>query len=69
MPGQCSDCFAVFLLPSPSPLLLPCIQPVLEATATVVFLNKNYSPVRIPSDIKSKLTLFLRDQQERVKAA
>ena len=35
-------------------------QPVLEAKATAVWLDKNYRPVRIPSEVKAKLTQFMR---------
>eukprot|EP01018_Ginkgo_biloba_P026992 Gb_37616 [translate_table: standard] len=42
---------------------LPNREPVLEAKATVVCLDKSYRPVRFPSDFKSKLTLFLRNNE------
>ncbi|XP_050225213.1 acyl-acyl carrier protein thioesterase TE3, chloroplastic-like [Mercurialis annua] len=41
---------------------LPNEEPVLEAKATAVWLNKNYHPVRIPSDIRSRLVQFLRHE-------
>ncbi|XP_074274868.1 acyl-acyl carrier protein thioesterase TE3, chloroplastic-like isoform X1 [Silene latifolia] len=39
---------------------LPDQQPVLEAKGTVVWLDKNYRPVRIPPAVKSSLNLFMR---------
>jgi len=36
------------------------LQPILEAKATAVWLDKNYRPVRIPADMKSKLVKFIR---------
>ncbi|CAN1839209.1 Acyl-acyl carrier protein thioesterase TE3, chloroplastic [Linum perenne] len=38
---------------------LPNNEPVLEAKATVVWLDRNYRPVRIPEEVTSKLVLFL----------
>ncbi|GFP84665.1 hypothetical protein PHJA_000610400 [Phtheirospermum japonicum] len=40
---------------------LPTLEPILEAKATAVWLDKNYRPVRIPADVRSKLTQFIRD--------
>ncbi|GLJ11124.1 hypothetical protein SUGI_0143800 [Cryptomeria japonica] len=42
---------------------LPNREPVLEAKATVVCLDKSYRPVRFPPDFKSKLTLYLRNNE------
>ncbi|XP_057963054.1 acyl-acyl carrier protein thioesterase TE3, chloroplastic-like [Malania oleifera] len=39
---------------------LPNQEPILEAKATAVWLNKSYHPVRIPPEIRSKLVQFLR---------
>ncbi|KAK7348855.1 hypothetical protein VNO80_23586 [Phaseolus coccineus] len=39
---------------------LPNQEPILEAKATAVWLDKNYRPIRFPSDIKSKLVKFIR---------
>ncbi|GER29897.1 thioesterase superfamily protein [Striga asiatica] len=39
---------------------LPNLEPILEAKATAVWLDKNYRPVRIPVDVKAKFTQFLR---------
>ncbi|KAL3636071.1 Acyl-acyl carrier protein thioesterase te3, chloroplastic [Castilleja foliolosa] len=39
---------------------LPGLEPILEAKGTAVWLDKNYRPVRIPADMKSKLTQFIR---------
>lgn len=41
---------------------LPEREVVLEAKATVVFLDKKYRPVRMPADLKSKLVLYMRNQ-------
>ncbi|KAL6577658.1 Acyl-acyl carrier protein thioesterase te3, chloroplastic [Orobanche minor] len=38
---------------------LPNLEPVVEARATAVWLDKNYRPVRIPAEVKSKFTQFL----------
>ncbi|KAG6396627.1 hypothetical protein SASPL_142782 [Salvia splendens] len=38
-------------------------QPVLEATATAVWLDKNYRPVRIPAELRSKLVQFQRHEE------
>lgn len=37
-------------------------QPILEAKATAVWLDKNYRPIRIPADIKSKFVKFIRNE-------
>ncbi|KAJ4828885.1 Acyl-acyl carrier protein thioesterase ATL3, chloroplastic [Turnera subulata] len=42
---------------------LPSEEPVLEAKATVVWLDKNYRPVRIPSEVRAKIVQFLRDEE------
>lgn len=39
---------------------LPNLEPVLEAKATAVWLDKNYRPVRIPPEVRSKFNLFTR---------
>ncbi|KAM5563281.1 hypothetical protein ABKV19_018109 [Rosa sericea] len=39
---------------------LPNQEPILEGTATVVWLNKDYRPVRIPSEVISKFVQFRR---------
>eukprot|EP00897_Mesotaenium_endlicherianum_P008051 jgi/Mesen1/7274/ME000373S06339 len=39
---------------------LPDRQPILEGKVTVVCLDRNYRPVRIPVELKSKMTLYLR---------
>lgn len=39
------------------------LRPVLEAKATAVYLDKIYRPVRLPPDFKSKITLFLRNEE------
>ncbi|CAJ1932401.1 unnamed protein product [Sphenostylis stenocarpa] len=39
---------------------LPDQEPILEAKATAVWLDKNYRPVRIPADMKSKLVKYIR---------
>ncbi|KAL3636070.1 Acyl-acyl carrier protein thioesterase te3, chloroplastic [Castilleja foliolosa] len=35
---------------------LPGLEPILEAKGTAVWLDKNYRPVRIPANVRSKLT-------------
>ncbi|CAL1392563.1 unnamed protein product [Linum trigynum] len=42
---------------------LPNNEPVLEANATAVWLDKNYRPVRIPADVRSKFIQFLRHDE------
>ncbi|KAF5762221.1 putative HotDog domain superfamily protein [Helianthus annuus] len=39
---------------------IPNEEPILEARATVVWLDKNYRPVRIPPDVRSKIVQFIR---------
>ncbi|KAE9615385.1 putative oleoyl-[acyl-carrier-protein] hydrolase [Lupinus albus] len=41
---------------------LPNQEPILEAKATAVWLDKNYHPVRIPAEIKSKFVKFIRNE-------
>ncbi|XP_028768262.1 acyl-acyl carrier protein thioesterase ATL3, chloroplastic-like [Neltuma alba] len=41
---------------------LPSLEPILEAKGTAVWLDKNYRPVRIPSEMKSKFVQFLRNE-------
>ncbi|XP_043715778.1 acyl-acyl carrier protein thioesterase TE3, chloroplastic-like [Telopea speciosissima] len=42
---------------------LPNEEPILEAKGTGVWLDKNYRPSRIPSEIKSKFVQFLRNEE------
>ncbi|GAB2297026.1 Acyl-acyl carrier protein thioesterase te3, chloroplastic [Dionaea muscipula] len=42
---------------------LPNLEAVVEAKATVVWLNKNYRPVRIPPEFRSKLVHFMRQAE------
>ncbi|XP_048441152.1 acyl-acyl carrier protein thioesterase TE3, chloroplastic isoform X2 [Pyrus x bretschneideri] len=42
---------------------LPNQEPILEAKATAVWLDKNYRPIRIPPEVKSKLVQFLRHEE------
>ncbi|KAL0372630.1 UNVERIFIED_CONTAM: Acyl-acyl carrier protein thioesterase ATL3, chloroplastic [Sesamum calycinum] len=42
---------------------IPSLEPIVEARATAVWLDKNYRPVRIPADVKSKLVQFLRHEE------
>eukprot|EP00262_Sarcandra_glabra_P006925 TRINITY_DN19484_c0_g1_i1.p1 TRINITY_DN19484_c0_g1~~TRINITY_DN19484_c0_g1_i1.p1 ORF type:complete len:208 (+),score=28.84 TRINITY_DN19484_c0_g1_i1:115-738(+) len=44
---------------------LPNQEPILEATATAVWLDRNYRPVRLPSEIRSKLVQFLRHEESK----
>ncbi|XP_058772167.1 acyl-acyl carrier protein thioesterase ATL3, chloroplastic-like isoform X2 [Vicia villosa] len=39
---------------------LPNLEPILEAKATAVWLDKSYRPIRIPADIKSKFVKYIR---------
>ncbi|KAK9051091.1 hypothetical protein SSX86_027717 [Deinandra increscens subsp. villosa] len=41
---------------------LPNEEPVLEARATVVWLDKSYRPIRIPPDVRSKIVQFIRHE-------
>ncbi|XP_075495966.1 acyl-acyl carrier protein thioesterase TE3, chloroplastic-like [Primulina tabacum] len=38
---------------------LPNLEPVVEARATAVWLNKNYRPGRIPTEVRSRFAEFL----------
>lgn len=40
---------------------LPSLEPILEAKGAAVWLDKNYRPVRIPAEMKSKFVKFLRN--------
>ncbi|WCJ24499.1 Acyl-acyl carrier protein thioesterase TE3 chloroplastic [Euphorbia peplus] len=42
---------------------LPNEEPILEAKATAVWLDKNYRPVRIPSELRSKVVQFVRHEE------
>ncbi|XP_008243248.1 PREDICTED: acyl-acyl carrier protein thioesterase ATL3, chloroplastic-like isoform X1 [Prunus mume] len=42
---------------------LPNQEPILEAKATAVWLDKSYRPVRIPPEVKSKFVRFLRHEE------
>ncbi|KAL1568425.1 Acyl-acyl carrier protein thioesterase te3, chloroplastic [Salvia divinorum] len=42
---------------------IPSLEPVLEARATAVWLDKNYRPVRIPAELRSKLVQFQRHEE------
>ncbi|KAI3796155.1 hypothetical protein L1987_38820 [Smallanthus sonchifolius] len=39
---------------------IPNEEPILEARATVVWLDKKYRPIRIPPDVRSKIVQFIR---------
>ncbi|XAR72337.1 hypothetical protein NMG60_11018944 [Bertholletia excelsa] len=41
---------------------LPNEEPILEAKATAVWLDKNYHPIRIPPEVRSKFVQFLRHE-------
>lgn len=43
--------------------LICVIQPILEAKATAVWLDKNYRPVRIPQEVRSKCVQFMRHEE------
>ena len=40
-----------------------CTQPILEAKATAVWLDKNYRPIRIPPEVRSKLVNFVHSEE------
>ncbi|KAL8531709.1 hypothetical protein ACS0TY_008342 [Phlomoides rotata] len=42
---------------------IPSLEPIVEARATAVWLDKNYRPVRIPPEVRSKLVQFLRHEE------
>ncbi|KAF8040254.1 hypothetical protein BT93_B2482 [Corymbia citriodora subsp. variegata] len=42
---------------------LPNNEPILEAKATAVWLDKNYRPIRIPPEIRSKFVQFIRHEE------
>ncbi|GMI79827.1 acyl-lipid thioesterase 3 [Hibiscus trionum] len=42
---------------------LPNEEPILEAKATAVWLDKNYRPARIPPEFRSKFVQFLRHEE------
>lgn len=42
---------------------LPNEEPILEAKATAVWLDKNYRPVRIPPEVRLKIVQFIRHQE------
>lgn len=39
------------------------IQPILEAKATGVWLDKNHRPIRIPQEARSKFVQFMRHEE------
>uniref|UniRef100_A0A803NEX1 Uncharacterized protein n=1 Tax=Chenopodium quinoa TaxID=63459 RepID=A0A803NEX1_CHEQI len=42
---------------------LPNNEPILEAKSVVVLLGKNYRPVRMPTEVKSKLRQLMMHQE------
>ncbi|KAI6686172.1 hypothetical protein NL676_032085 [Syzygium grande] len=42
---------------------LPNSEPILEAKATAVWLDKSYRPIRIPPEIRSKFVQFVRHEE------
>ncbi|KAI3453040.1 hypothetical protein Pfo_009703 [Paulownia fortunei] len=42
---------------------IPSLEPIVEARATAVWLDKNYRPVRIPPEVRSKFVQFLRHEE------
>ncbi|KAH6802096.1 Thioesterase superfamily protein [Perilla frutescens var. frutescens] len=42
---------------------IPSLEPIVEARGTAVWLNKNYRPVRIPAEMRSKLVQFQRNEE------
>ncbi|XP_059457847.1 acyl-acyl carrier protein thioesterase TE3, chloroplastic-like [Corylus avellana] len=45
---------------------LPNQEPILEAKGTVVWLDKNYHPVRIPPEVRSKIVQFIRHEDSQL---
>ncbi|GJY84245.1 acyl-acyl carrier protein thioesterase ATL3, chloroplastic [Tanacetum coccineum] len=45
---------------------MPNEEPILEARATVVWLDKNYRPVRVPSEITAKTMTEIGDPKELI---
>ncbi|XP_047319012.1 acyl-acyl carrier protein thioesterase ATL3, chloroplastic-like [Impatiens glandulifera] len=43
---------------------LPDYEPILEAKATAVWIGKNYRPVRLPADFRSKFVKFIRKEDQ-----
>nr|KAJ0195495.1 hypothetical protein LSAT_V11C700350550 [Lactuca sativa] len=44
---------------------IPNQEPILEARATLLWLDKNYHPTRIPTEVRSKIVQFvLHDEEE-----
>ncbi|KAL7605465.1 hypothetical protein Lser_V15G15076 [Lactuca serriola] len=43
---------------------IPNQEPILEAHATLVWLDKNYRPTRIPREVRSKLVQFVLHDEE-----
>ncbi|XP_047331765.1 acyl-acyl carrier protein thioesterase ATL3, chloroplastic-like [Impatiens glandulifera] len=43
---------------------LPDYEPILEAKTTVVWLGKNYRPVRFPADFRSKFVKLIRQEDQ-----
>ncbi|KAF9601137.1 hypothetical protein IFM89_017042 [Coptis chinensis] len=41
---------------------LPNQEPILEAKAIAICLDKNYRPVRIPPELRSKVVQYLRNE-------
>ncbi|XP_052200470.1 acyl-acyl carrier protein thioesterase ATL3, chloroplastic isoform X2 [Diospyros lotus] len=42
---------------------LPNEEPILEAKATAVWLDKSYRPIRIPAEVRSKFVQFIRHEE------
>ncbi|XP_047332282.1 acyl-acyl carrier protein thioesterase ATL3, chloroplastic-like [Impatiens glandulifera] len=59
-----SDSSAARLYFEHSIFKLPDNEPILEAKATAVWLDKNYRPVRIPADMRSKIVKFIRQEDQ-----
>ena len=43
--------------------LVLVLQPILEAKATAVWLDKSYRPIRIPAEVRSKFVQFIRHEE------
>ncbi|EPS70234.1 hypothetical protein M569_04524, partial [Genlisea aurea] len=44
-------------------LKLPKLEAIVEARATAAWLDKNYRPIRIPSDVRSKIFRLVPDEE------
>lgn len=55
--------YIIFMICNDAYTLNYILQPILEAKATAVWLDKSYRPVRIPPEMKSKFAQFIRHEE------